>query len=163
MFGSRPRDRRACKSRLASAKRPRWRLAGSRDGRHDEHHGGCTAVTWSFRAKGIGVDTLGDDLESTDAIDFITKLKLSSELDRLVAAFREYHDGSGRHRLPALYGRFDRLLETTLALTEDNDPMLYRKLKRSRSKLWQILVDREEFHVTMEQTDVALRKSSIRH
>jgi hypothetical protein len=111
----------------------------------------------------IDVDTLTDDLGSTDAIDFITKLNLNSELDSLIEAFREYHEGSGGHSLAALYGRFDRLLETTLALTEDNDPMLYRKLKRSRSKLWQILVDREEFHATMEKTDVALRKSSVRH
>ncbi len=57
----------------------------------------------------------------------------------------------------------DRLLERTLALTEDNDPMLYRKLKRSRPKLWQILAVREQFHATMEETDAALRKGSVRH
>jgi hypothetical protein len=111
----------------------------------------------------IDFDTLTDDLGSTDAIDFITKLGLNSELDSLIEAFREYHDGSGGHSLAALYGRFDHLLETTLALTEDNDPMLYRKLKRSRSKLWQILVDREEFHAMMEDTDVELLKGSARH
>ncbi len=114
-------------------------------------------------SEGIDFDALTDDLGSTDAIDFITKLDLNGELDSLIEGFHEYHDGSGGHSLAALYGRFDRLLETTLALTEDNDPMLYRKLKRSRSKLWQILVDREEFHATMEETDVALRKSSVRH
>ena len=114
-------------------------------------------------SKDIDVDTLTDDLGSTDAIDFITKLNLNSELDSLIEAFREYHDGSGGHSLAALYGRFDRLLESTLALTEDSDPMLYRKLKRSRPKLWQILVDREEFHAMMEDTDVELLKGSARH
>jgi len=110
----------------------------------------------------IGVDTLADDLGSTDAIDFVTKLNLSSKLDGLVAAFREYHDGSGHHSLPALYGRFDRLLETTLALTEDSDPMLYRRLKRSRPKLWLILADRKAFHAAMEAPDTALLKDSAR-
>ena len=110
----------------------------------------------------IDFDTLTDDLGSTDAIDFITKLNLKSELDSLIEAFHEYHDGSGGHSFAALYGRFDRLLETTLALTEDNDPMLYRKLKRSRPKLWQILVDREKFQSTMEDADAALRKDPAR-
>ena len=114
-------------------------------------------------SKDIDFDTLTDDLGSTDAIDFITKLGLNSELDSLIEAFREYHDGSGGHSLAALYTRFDRLLRTTLALIEDSDPPLFLKLKRSRPKLWQILVDREQFHATMEETDVALRKGSARH
>ncbi len=103
-----------------------------------------------------------DDLGSTDAIDFITKLNLKSELDSLIEAFHDYHDGSGGHSFAALYGRFDRLLETTLALTEDNDPMLYRKLKRSRPKLWKILVDRDEFRAAMEDADAALLEGSAR-
>ncbi len=61
-------------------------------------------------SKDIDFDTLTDDLGSTDAIDFITKLSLNSELDRLIEAFREHHDCSGGHSLAALYGRFDRLL-----------------------------------------------------
>ena len=114
-------------------------------------------------SEAIDFDTLTDDLGSTDAIDFITKLGLNSELDSLIEAFREYHDGSGGHSLAALYTRFDRLLRTTLALIEDSDPPLFLKLKRSRPKLWQILVAREQFHATMEETDVALRKGSVRH
>jgi hypothetical protein len=114
-------------------------------------------------SKDIDVDTLADDLGSSDAIDFITKLNLRSELDNLVAAFREYHDGSDRHDLPALYGRFDRLLDTTLALVEGDDPMLYRRLKRSRTKLWHILADREAFLVSTDDPDVALLKDPSRH
>jgi hypothetical protein len=113
-------------------------------------------------SKDIDVDTLRDDLGSTDAIDFITKLNLKSELDSLIEAFREYHDGSGGHSLAALYARFDHLLRTTLALIEDSDPPLFLKLNRSRPKLWQILVDREEFHAMMEDTDVELLKGSAR-
>jgi len=113
-------------------------------------------------SKGIDFDTLADDLGSTDAIDFITKLGLNGELDSLIEAFREYHDGSGGHSLAALYARFDRLLRTTLALIEDSDPPLFLKLKRSRSRLWQILVDRKEFHAAMEDTDVAQLKGSAR-
>ncbi len=112
--------------------------------------------------KDINVETLADDLGSTDAIDLVTKLNLSSELDRLVTAFREYHDGSGGHSLPALYGRFDRLLETTLALTEENDPMLYRKLKRSRPRLWRILIDREAFLAATDESDAVVLKDSAR-
>ncbi len=113
-------------------------------------------------SEGIDFDTLMDDLGSTDAIDFFTKLGLNGELDSLIEAFREYHDGSGDHSLAALYARFDRLLRTTLALIEDSDPPLFLKLKRSRSRLWQILVDREEFHAAMEDPDVALLKGSAR-
>ncbi len=113
-------------------------------------------------SKDIDLDTLTDDLGSTDAIDFITKLNLNSDLDSLIEAFRDYHDGSGGHSLAALYGRFDRLLETTLALTEDNDPMLYRKLKRSRPKLWKNLVDREAFLAATDDSDFALLKDSAR-
>jgi len=114
-------------------------------------------------SKDIDVDTLRDDLGSTDAIDFITKLGLNSELDSLIEAFREYHDGSGGHSLAALYARFDHLLRTTLELIEDSDPPLFLKLKRSRPMLWQILAVREQFYATMEETDVALREGSARH
>ncbi len=62
-----------------------------------------------------------------------------------------------------IYTRFDRLLRTTLALIEDSDPPLFLKLKRSRPRLWQILVDREEFHIMMADTDGALLKGSARH
>ena len=113
-------------------------------------------------SKDIDFDTLTDDLGSTDAIDFTTKLGLNSEFDSLIEAFREYHDGSGGHSLAALYARFDHLLRTTLALIEDSDPPLFLKLNRSRPKLWQILVDREEFHAMMEDTDVELLKGSAR-
>jgi hypothetical protein len=111
----------------------------------------------------IDVDTLTDDLGSTDSIDFITKLELNDELDNLIEAFRKFHDGSDDHSLAALYARFDRLLRTTLDLIEDGDPPLFLKLKQSRSRLWQVLVDREEFHAAMEGADVALLKGSARH
>ncbi len=114
-------------------------------------------------SEGIDIDTLTDDLGSTDAIDFTTKLGLNGELDSLIEAFREYHDGSGDHSLAALYSRFDRLLRTTLALIEGSDPPLFLKLKRSRPRLWQILVDREEFHIMMADTDGALLNGSARH
>lgn len=71
--------------------------------------------------------------------------------------------GSGRHSLPALYGRFDRLLRTTLALIEDGDPTLSPKLKRSRAKLWHIPIDREEFYAAMDESDVALLEGFARH
>ncbi len=112
--------------------------------------------------KDLNVETLADDLGSTDAIDFTTKLGLNSELDSLIEAFREYHDGSGGPSLAALYGRFDRLLETTLALTEENDPMLYRKLKRSRPRLWRILIDRAAFLDATDESDAVVLKDSAR-
>ncbi len=62
-----------------------------------------------------------------------------------------------------IYTRFDRLLRTTLALIEDSDPPLFLKLKRSRPMLWQILAVRDQFHATIEETDVVLRKGSVRH
>ncbi len=114
-------------------------------------------------SEGIDFDTLTDDLRSTDAIDFTTKLRLNGELDSLIEAFREYHDGSGDHSLAALYSRFDRLLRTTLALIEDSEPPLFLKLKRLRPRLWQILVDREEFHIMMADTDGTLLNGSARH
>lgn len=113
-------------------------------------------------SEGIDFDTLKDDLGSTEAIDFITKLDLSGELDSLIEAFREYHEGAGDYNLAALYARFDRLLRTTLALIEHSDPPVFLKLKRSRSRLWQILIDREEFHAAMEDTDVALLRGFAR-
>ena len=88
---------------------------------------------------------------------------LSSELNSLIEAFREYHNGSGGHRLVALHACFDHLLRTTLALIEDSDPPLFLKLNRSRSKLWQILVNREEFHATIEDADVAPFQGSAAH
>ena len=110
----------------------------------------------------IDIDTLADDLGSTDAIDFVTKLNLSSELDGLVAAFRAYHGGSNRRGLPALYEQFDRLFVMTLALIEADDPMLHRKLQRSRTKLWETLIDREAFHAAADDSDVALLKDPTR-
>ena len=55
---------------------------------------------------------------------------------------------------------YDHRLRTTLALIEYSGPPLFLKLKRLRPKLWQILVNREEFHATMEDADVALLKAA---
>jgi hypothetical protein len=111
----------------------------------------------------IDFDILVDDLGSTEAIDFITKLNLNSELDNLIEAFHRYHRGSGGDSLTMLYARFDHLLQTTLALIEDRDPPLFLKLERSRPRLWHMLVDREEFHAAMADADIAPLKGSVRH
>ena len=129
----------------------------------DRPEPGLQMVRGITASKDIDIDILTDDLESTEAIDFITKLRLNRELNRLVAAFREYHDGSGSHSLPALHARFDRLLMTTLALIEDDDPTLFLKLKRSRTKLWHNLIDREEFYAVTDDSDVALLEDSAGH
>ena len=129
----------------------------------DRPEPGLRAVHGIAASKDMDIEALTDDLESTEAIEFITKLSLNRELDNLVAAFREYHDGSGSHSLPALYVRFDRLLKTTLALIEDGDPTLFLKLKRSRAKLWHILIDREKFYAATDDSDVALLEASAGH
>jgi hypothetical protein len=113
-------------------------------------------------SRDVNIDTLMDDLGSTEAIDLATKLSLNSELDSLIAAFREYHGGSSSYSLPALYARFERLLKTTLALIKDGDPTLFLKLKRSRAKLWHILIDREEFYAATDDSHVALFETSAR-
>ena len=108
----------------------------------------------------VNVDTLTDDLWSTDAVGFVTKLELKSKFDVLLADFYQFHEGSSSQDIQALYARFDRLLKTTLDLLAEGDPALFLRLKRSRITLWHTLSDRQEFYAVAGKTDIAWFKDS---
>lgn len=84
-------------------------------------------------------------LRETKALNTLTKLSLSGQMDDLIERFRAIHQG-GQTSTAALRAPFDELVMKVLALLQKDDPGLARSIAGSREAIWQILADPKKFH-----------------
>jgi len=89
----------------------------------------------------IGIDELVERLKQTDAIGFLTKLTIRSDVLEFKSTVESYQkNGAFKKNLEMLRGRFDGLLLKILALLED-DPKLSRDIYTARDSIWKTLVE----------------------
>lgn len=93
----------------------------------------------------LDIDSLENRLRETEAIGFMTKLTLKSQVDELLKRFRAYYDGAESVQLTQLRQPYDTLILKVLALLQDKDPALAKEIASSREAIWGILTDREKF------------------
>ncbi len=103
------------------------------------------------RAQTLDLDALEDRLRETDAIGLASKLTLKVRLDSLIDDFRELHRGRGDDSLMSLKGRFNSLIDETLAQLRDDDPALYGTLIGSRAGLWATMTDPRKFRAAFDK------------
>jgi len=94
----------------------------------------------------LDLKSLEQRLKDTHAIGVFTKLSLKNEVDDLLSALREYHNGQSQPTLEDLRQRFDLLLLKALTLLQDGDPPLASAISTSREAIWGILANAGEFH-----------------
>ena len=93
----------------------------------------------------LDLDELKRRVRVTSAIGPFTKLALKNEIDDLLDAFAELHEGRAGPGLRALRERFDLLVMKVVALLEDDDARLAHDVARSREHLWGLVSDPVEF------------------
>lgn len=93
----------------------------------------------------LDLESLENRLRETEAIGFMTKLTLKSQVDDLLDRFRAYYDGTDAIHITQLRQPYDTLILKVLALLQDKDPSLAKEIATSREAIWEILTDREKF------------------
>ena len=93
----------------------------------------------------LDLDSLENRLRETEAIGFMTKLTLKSQVKDLLDRFRAYYDGTDAIHITQLRQPYDTLILKVLALLQDKDPPLAKDIASSREAIWGILTDREKF------------------
>lgn len=89
----------------------------------------------------IGIDELIERLKQTDAIGFLTKLAIRSDVLEFKSTVESYREnGAFEKHLGMLRSRFDGLLLKILALLE-KDPKLSRDIYVARDSIWKNLVE----------------------
>lgn len=103
------------------------------------------AVPTQPTAPTLDLESLENRLRETDAIGFMTKLTLKTQVEDLLDRFRAYYDGTDTIQLTQLRQPYDSLILKVLALLQDKDPPLAKEIATSREAIWGILTDREKF------------------
>lgn len=93
----------------------------------------------------LDLESLENRLRETEAIGFMTKLTLKSQVQDLLDRFRAYYDGTDAIHITQLRQPYDTLILKVLALLQDKDPSLAKEIATSREAIWEILTDREKF------------------
>jgi hypothetical protein len=116
-------------SRALSAPRPRRTVM---------HHGRAIAAALLLNAAAgptaaidphpqvANMAVIEQRLAATQAVGVFTKLSIKRDADRLHAALREHHAGSGKASLDELRERFDLLVQAIVLLLQDKEPDLAR-------------------------------------
>jgi hypothetical protein len=93
----------------------------------------------------LDLDALKEEVRSTSAIGFFTKITLKNQVDDLLDDFRAYHQGKAKLTTIELRRSYDLLLMKVLSLLQDKDPRLAFSIVSSREAIWNLLVDRKKF------------------
>jgi len=86
-------------------------------------------------------------LRETAAIGVLAKISLNKQVDELLESFRIYYGGGQKTSLAALRKPYDELVMKVLDMLDERDPSLARSISSSREAIWEILADRERFHL----------------
>ena len=93
----------------------------------------------------LDLKTLEQQLRETKAIGVMTKLSIKNQVDDLIEQFRAYYEGQLKTTLADLRRPYEMLLMKVLAVIQDADPALAKKINASREAIWGILADRDKF------------------
>ena len=93
----------------------------------------------------LDLASLEQRLRDTRAIGVFTKLSLKNQVDDLLAAFKEFHQGHTPPTLSALRQTYELLLMKVVTLLQNGDPGLASAVSASRDSIWALLADPRKF------------------
>ncbi len=97
----------------------------------------CTSVEQEV----IDFETLEKRIRKTNAIGGFAKLKLSSDINKMVADLKTYHAGDSPHTLEQHREQYDLLYMKLVSQVQDKDPELFHQLCNAWEPLWAELQD----------------------
>ena len=92
----------------------------------------------------LELESLERRIRESSSLGLFDKLSIKSEVDELIHAISNYHQGKRDVTLNALRVRFEELLSRVTKLLK-NDVALRRDLASSREALWKMLLDPVRF------------------
>ncbi|MCK5498689.1 MAG: hypothetical protein KAI77_05785 [Gammaproteobacteria bacterium] len=89
----------------------------------------------------VDFETLEKRIRKTSAIGGLTKLKLSGDINKMVADLKTYHAGDSPHTLEQHREQYDLLYMKVVSKVQDKDPELFNQLCNAWDPLWAELQD----------------------
>ena len=97
----------------------------------------CTSVEQEL----VDFATLEKRIRKTSAIGGLAKLKLSGDINKMVADLKTYHAGGSPHTLEQHREQYDLLYMKVASQVQDKDPELFDQLCNAWEPLWAELQD----------------------
>jgi len=97
----------------------------------------CTSVEQEV----VDFETLEKRIRKTNAIGVFAKLKLSGDINKMVADLKTYHAGDSPHTLEQHREQYDLLYMKVVSQVQDKDPELFHQLCNAWEPLWAELQD----------------------
>ena len=103
--------------------------------------GGCPPVEEEI----IDLELLAEALADTSAIGFFDKVRLKTDIDRMLSRLKAYHNGRGKFTIEQLEEQYNLLLMKIAIRLQENDLLLHKQLCNAWLKIWVDLSDAELF------------------
>ncbi len=97
----------------------------------------CTSVEQEV----VDFETLEQRIRKTSAIGVFAKLKLSGDINKMVADLKTYHGGGSPHTLEQHREQYDLMYMKVVSQVQDKDPELFHHLCNAWEPLWTTLQD----------------------
>ena len=102
----------------------------------------CTSVEQEL----VDFETLEQRIRKTNAIGGLAKLKLSGDINKMVADLKTYHAGGSPHTLEQHREQYDLLYMKVVSQVQDKDPELFDQLCNAWEPLWAELQDKDNLN-----------------
>lgn len=103
----------------------------------DDPNSACPIIEEEF----IDLEMLSTALRETKAIGSITKLRLNSDVNKVLRRIDAWHGGNRKYSLDQLQEQYDLLLMKIAAFLQDRDLNLHQKLCNAWAVIWADLQD----------------------
>ena len=91
----------------------------------------------------VDFETLEKKIRKTSAIGGLSKLKLSGDINKMVADLKTYHAGDSPHTLEQHREQYDLLYMKVVSQVQDKDPELFNQLCNAWDPIWAELQDED--------------------
>ncbi len=89
----------------------------------------------------VDFEILEQRIRKTSAIGGLSKLRLSGDINKMVADLKTYHAGGSAHTLEQHRQQYDLLYMKVVSQVQDKDPELFNQLCNAWDPLWAALQD----------------------
>jgi len=107
----------------------------------------CTSVEQEI----IDFESLEKQVKETKAIGVVTKLKLSNDINKLLADLKAFHAGNSPLTLEQQREQYDLLYMKIVSLVQENDPELFNQLCNAWDPIWAELQDEKNLQTVSRE------------
>lgn len=102
----------------------------------------------------VNFETLEKRIRETNSIGGLSKLKLSGDINKMVADLKTYHAGDSPHTLEQHREQYDLLYMKVVSQVQDKDPELFNQLCNAWDPIWAELQDEDNLKKISQQREM---------